>query len=840
MKKIEVFLFLFILLIILSYIGMVYSQTSSSGVSITILAADTAPPNITITKAGPTSARVIALNGTYLEDNAIANITIEMNSSYIVKATINDASKTWNASVNLTEGWNKFYVLAYDEFGNFANVTSSSQGASILSDTTKPTINLTTPKNSTSVANNSLISFSIKDLFLADAFYTINSGATKSFNSIYEIRVGTSEWVDGMNYIIVNATDIINNVEKKNFTFSYINKYEVILNASINTAQNEIISANSTATNLQDASALQTIINDMPAEISVNEYNKTLQALNVVANLTSAVSAIETLLQDILNANASGGDNATKTAAINAKLEQIITIKNTTIKSVEVNLFNPNLTVAVASTTISNVTNVLAAAVSGLSAADKAAFEQESEALQNKTTIINKIQTLTQTFLNGRTSNITLFEKNITINETQPGEFYINEFIDKNITGDNDLNADTDVSNRISQAMTVVAADPIVRWSSSDTGGASVSYTIDRNVPSTKNTESKTVVTTVPSAGGGGGQQAEGAAGGGGGGGAGGTAPAKKADFTVDKSSLKVVLKQGETKEEAITIKNTGDAALDMTTYFQALKEFVFSPSLDEMKITLSPNEEQTLNIVFGAGENLKPDIYTGEIKIKSGILEKIISTIIEVESAKPLFDVDVEVLPQYKSIFPGEDVFIEVSLFNVRGFGRVDVNIEYAIKDFKGNAIAMEEETLAVENQAKFTRELLIPSDIKPGTYIASVKVTFENSVGTSSDLFEVKARSIRLLPIKNYMVYLLLGAAFLIFTGSVFLMYEFGVIKKRVPKTKEEEFKGMQSEEKAQKLQKELEALEQAYKSKFISEESYMKSRERIENELKKFSKQ
>ena len=48
------------------------------------------------------------------------------------------------------------------------------------------------------------------------------------------------------------------------------------------------------------------------------------------------------------------------------------------------------------------------------------------------------------------------------------------------------------------------------------------------------------------------------------------------------------------------------------------------------------------------------------------------------------------------------------------------------------------------------------------------------------------------------------------------------------------------MQSDEKAQKLQKELEALEQAYKSKFISEESYTKSRERIENELKKFSKQ
>jgi len=203
------------------------------------------------------------------------------------------------------------------------------------------------------------------------------------------------------------------------------------------------------------------------------------------------------------------------------------------------------------------------------------------------------------------------------------------------------------------------------------------------------------------------------------------------------------------------------------------------------------------------------------------------------------LFDVDVEVLPEYKSVLPGDEVFIEVSLFNVRGFGRVDVDLEYTIRDFQGNIIAAEQETVAVETQAKFGRELLIPSDIKPGTYVASVKVTFEDSVGISSDVFEVKAKAIRLIPIalKEYTFFLLLGIVFIIII-SVFLMYRYYPPKKEYkPKTKEEASKLIKTEEKTKKLEKELQALESAFKSKFISEQSYLKNKERVEEQLKKF---
>jgi len=149
--------------------------------------------------------------------------------------------------------------------------------------------------------------------------------------------------------------------------------------------------------------------------------------------------------------------------------------------------------------------------------------------------------------------------------------------------------------------------------------------------------------------------------GGGGGGGGGGRAPvAVERDFTLSREILKVILKQGQTKEESFSIKNTGDVSLDITTYLQTLRELIVSPSLDVINILLNPDEEQTQILIFGAREDQKPDVYTGEIKVKSGTTEKIINIIVEVESIQPLFDVDVEVLPEFKNVLPGDELLYQ------------------------------------------------------------------------------------------------------------------------------------------------------------------------------------
>src|SRR3989344_1723078 len=101
-------------------------------------------------------------------------------------------------------------------------------------------------------------------------------------------------------------------------------------------------------------------------------------------------------------------------------------------------------------------------------------------------------------------------------------------------------------------------------------------------------------------------------------------------------------------------------------------------------------------------------------------------------DSTRHLFDIDIHVLPEYKRIYGGDEVLIQIVLFNLRGFGSGNVTVAYSIKDEKGNLIALEKENVYVETQAKFVRKLVMPSDISPGTYFAYVEVNEKTLLGS------------------------------------------------------------------------------------------------------------
>src|SRR3989338_6773225 len=86
-------------------------------------------------------------------------------------------------------------------------------------------------------------------------------------------------------------------------------------------------------------------------------------------------------------------------------------------------------------------------------------------------------------------------------------------------------------------------------------------------------------------------------------------------------------------------------------------------------------------------------------------------------DSTKQLFDVNINVLPEYKKVFQGDEILVQITLFNLSGFGAGNVDVKYLIKDSKGNVIAAEQESIFVETQAKFIRKLVVPADIKTGT---------------------------------------------------------------------------------------------------------------------------
>lgn len=200
-------------------------------------------------------------------------------------------------------------------------------------------------------------------------------------------------------------------------------------------------------------------------------------------------------------------------------------------------------------------------------------------------------------------------------------------------------------------------------------------------------------------------------------------------------------------------------------------------------------------------------------------------------DSTKQLFDVDVRVLPEYKKILQGDEILIQITLLNLRGFGAGNVNVTYAVKDSKGNLIANEREKIFVETQAKFVRKLIIPAELTPGTYAAYVEAFTNVVVGSGSDSFEVMSKY-------GYkygaeLTYYLIGLAAVVVLVIVVVlsMHQYKTFKR---KKEFAEFKEKKPLEVIKKLEKELKALEDAYKSGFISKESYKRDKARIEERL------
>jgi len=214
----------------------------------------------------------------------------------------------------------------------------------------------------------------------------------------------------------------------------------------------------------------------------------------------------------------------------------------------------------------------------------------------------------------------------------------------------------------------------------------------------------------------------------------------EKINFAIDKDYIKVLLKPGGTVRELVDISNTGDIDLTITVNMKNLEEFlVFPEGVSEYTFDLSVGEMKSIQFIFSASGEQELGVFPGEIIVTGDEIEKIISVVVEVESIEPLFDIDVEIPQKYKEVLPGEEVLVQLMIFNVKRIERVDVEVEYGITDTLGNVIASEHETLAVEMQVSVVRSLDIPFDLEPGNYILYATVKYDDTVGTGADIFRV-----------------------------------------------------------------------------------------------------
>ena len=228
------------------------------------------------------------------------------------------------------------------------------------------------------------------------------------------------------------------------------------------------------------------------------------------------------------------------------------------------------------------------------------------------------------------------------------------------------------------------------------------------------------------------------AAGGGGaaapaaGGGAGFSTPKK--EFSLSKNTIKAELALGEEKSESLIITNTGETSLDFSLSTDGeIKEFLI---LSETAFNLAAGESKIIGLDF-IGKRVGS--FTGSVAVKGNGIGKKIAISVEVESKVVLFDVKIETPPEYRMVKAGEELKSQITLFSLGVPEKVDVTINYFIKDLEGNIVLQETETLSIEGQLSFMKSFQLPKGLVPGIYTVSVEVIYANSFAVSSEFFEV-----------------------------------------------------------------------------------------------------
>lgn len=304
--------------------------------------------------------------------------------------------------------------------------------------------------------------------------------------------------------------------------------------------------------------------------------------------------------------------------------------------------------------------------------------------------------------------------------------------------------------------------------------------------------------------------------------------------FFIDREFIKISIKKGNILTQPIKITNTGNTLLSFVIDLQELKQVLF---VSEPLFTLNKGEEKTVNLNIITGKGVAPGVYVGDIIIKAGNpLLRLIKTIIEIESEKVLFDISLDIPSMYKNVNPGEELILYSTLLNMGGLTDVNISIEYAIKDSSGKEILKEDETVIVDSQTTFTKKFKLPKDLSYGEYIILAIVNYQDSVGTSSEVFTVGKKE--LLNLWN--ISLIIGVLMFLIIISIWQRKSLKSIeRKQIKRLRGLEKSNMAPLVLKQKLEKELSLLDKNYKSKYISKGSYEKGKERINSIINKINK-
>ena len=234
---------------------------------------------------------------------------------------------------------------------------------------------------------------------------------------------------------------------------------------------------------------------------------------------------------------------------------------------------------------------------------------------------------------------------------------------------------------------------------------------------------------------------------------------------------------------------------------------------------------------------NYPSGLYTSQLVLHSGGLLQEIPIALEVKPKSSLFDVQATVLPDYKFVKGGDPFYTQINLFNFKGSGRFDVDLEEGLRSSTNtNIIVLKRETVAVETQTNIIRNYILPYDLPPGDYFFYTKISYLGAVqSVSSDRFTLIAAA----PTADSVflqngLYLFLSLFALLFLYHLYLLAlprQRAFVPSRFPQTRPSP-----SPVQSRSIQNKLALLEESYRSGLITKKSYLRDKQALVEVLRK----
>lgn len=215
--------------------------------------------------------------------------------------------------------------------------------------------------------------------------------------------------------------------------------------------------------------------------------------------------------------------------------------------------------------------------------------------------------------------------------------------------------------------------------------------------------------------------------GGGGPGGGGPSGPSQ--NLSISPTQFTINLAVNTNQRQTITVTNLGSSATTISVSQSNLTNMII---LDTTSFNLSAGASKVIGVTFVALN--ETGIFTGKIFV--GGYEIPVS--INVKTKLLLFDSNIIVLNKDYKVPKGDQLLTQVTLIPLGDQERLDVTLDYSIRDYSGKIYLTKKETLLVDKRIAFNRNFDTGS-LPLGKYIVGLVLTYPGGVAPSSAYFEV-----------------------------------------------------------------------------------------------------